>query len=236
MLKKIRILLLAALCLMFTAQIASAGSFQQIAATGFLKLSDNEKWERSYTTSAGTFKIRFRRLMGASDAKKYHLIVWWNDKRIADGYCPLNKKGYQFKIYKDTATDRIFVDMETKAQVVLFGYENKNQKLEQYADSKNYWSKEGNPVMFVDTDGDLQMKFAGSNNDEYCTRYKLFWDESAKWFGYKDVTKQRPVIVVPEAPPAVPAYTPSVSYPAHSAPAPVYEEEEVYEEIYYEGS
>lgn len=231
MLKKIRILVLAALCLMASIQIVSAGSFQQIASTGYLSLSDNEKWERSYKTSAGDFKIRFRKLMGASDAKKYHLIVWWNDKRIADGYCPLNKKGYQFKIYKDLATDRIFVDMETKAQVVLFGFEPKNQKLEMYVDSKNYWSKDAGPTMFVDTDGDLQMKFAGDRNDEYCTRYKLFWDESAKWFGYKDATKQRPV---PVAPPT-PAYEPSVSYPSYSTPAPVYEEE-VYEDIYYEGS
>ena len=53
------------------------------------------------------------------------------------------------------------------------------------------------------------------------TRYKLFWDASANWFGYKDVTPRWQ----PPAP-AAPAYTPPpVSYDYY---------EPASEEIYYE--
>ena len=85
MLKKAVILLLAVFCLTAFSHTTYAGSFTQIADTGILNLGEDEKWEKSYNTSHGKFKIRFRKLFFGSDEKKYHLIIWWNDKRIADG-------------------------------------------------------------------------------------------------------------------------------------------------------
>lgn len=227
MLKKAIILLLTVFCLTTFSYTAYAGSFTQIADTGILNLGEDEKWEKSYNTSHGKFKIRFRKLFFGSDDKKYHLIIWWNDKRIADGYCPKNKYGYEFKVYKDTATDRIFVDLETKNRAVLFGYEPNNQKLEKYVDSKNYWSADTGPTLLIDNDGDLQLKFLGDGS-EYCTRYKLFWDNSVNWFGYKDVTKRRPVL-------SQPVQASSTYSGGSSSYTPVYDEVE-YEEVYYEGS
>ncbi len=103
-----KILITALLCLVCFCGTAFAGSFQMIADTGRLRLNEDEKWERAYNTSYGKLKIRFRKLLLGSDSKKYHLIIWWNDKRIADGYCPNVRYGYTIKVFKDRSTDRIF--------------------------------------------------------------------------------------------------------------------------------
>lgn len=212
--------------------LANAGHIQQLADTGILQLKDDQKWEKTYETSQGKFKVRFRKLAFASDEKKFHLIIWWNKDRIADGYCPKNTYGYQIKIFREEENDRIFVDLETISRTVLMGYEPLNKKLEKYVDSRDYWTQDNKPTFLVDSDNDLQLRFKGDGG-EYTTRYKLFWDESARWFGYKDVTKHKP------APP--PVYTPTPT-PSYSPPEPVYtpppvvEVEEEYEEIYYEGS
>lgn len=96
-----------------------------VGSSGVLSLPEDGKWEQSYDTDGGKIKIRFRKLLLGSDAKKYHLIIWLNDKRIADGYCPANKYGYRFKVFKERNANRIFVDLEMQNRAVLFGYETK---------------------------------------------------------------------------------------------------------------
>lgn len=81
----------------------------------------------------------------------------------------------------------------------------------------------------VDDDGDLQLRFVGDSSD-YTTRYKLFWDDKARWFGYKDVTKRRPVAPPPTYSAPKPSYSGGTGYSA-----PAYDEVE-YEDVYYEGS
>jgi hypothetical protein len=211
--------------------IALAGNFTTLADTGRLNLNEDEKWEKAYDTASGQFKIRFRKLLLGSDDKKYHLIVWWNKKRIADGYCPNNRYGYEFKVYKDNSTDRVYVDFEAVNRAVLFGYDPKNNKLEKYVDSVNYWSPDSGPKIIVDEDKDLQLRFV-EKGTVYCPKYKLFWDNKANWFGYKDVTVQRPVYTAPSY-----DYTPSYDSGSSSSSASSYEYEEVeYEEVFYEGS
>lgn len=207
-----------------------AGHFTQLAYTGLLQLSENGKWEKSYQTSAGEFKIRFRKMFLASDAKRYHLIIWWNGERIADGYCPEHYSGYTFTIFKENDSDRVFADIETYRRAVLFGYDPVKKKLEKYVDSKNYWTSDPtyNPIFTVDEAGDLHLDM-GSTTDKYRTQYKLFWDKKANWFGYRDMTVPRPAYI----PPPPPAPAPSYSGSSSSAPA---QQEVEYEEVYYEGS
>ena len=119
---------------------ASAGNFETLAVTDFLQLGDDEKWEKSYNTSLGKFKIRFRKLLWSSDAKRYHLIIWWNDKRITDGYCPENGYGYAFRVFHDEATDRLFVVINSVGHAVMFGYDPINKKMEKFVDSNNYYN------------------------------------------------------------------------------------------------
>lgn len=211
--KKMRIWLLT-LCLLVTcASTSFAGSFSMLASTGVLQLGNNQAWEREYKTDIGKFKIRFRKLWNQSDKKKFHLIVWWNDKRIADGYCPSISSGYSFKIFQDQATHRIFVSLETRPRVVLMGYDPIANRLEKYADSKDYYSPQPNPQILVDRDKDLKLSFVG-NGQGNPTTYKLFWDAKRNWFGYKDVTVHpapRPV----EEPEYEPEYAPSYDPPQY---------------------
>ena len=186
--KKTRLLLLVLVSLLtFCVPTAFAGSFSLLASTGTLQLSNNQAWEQSYKTELGKFKIRFRKLWNNSDQKKYHLIIWWNDKRIADGYCPSSYHGYGFKIFQDQNTSRIFVALETRPRVVLMGYDPVAKRLEKYVDSKEYYSPRPNPQMEIDKDRDLLLSFIG-NGYGIRTQYKLFWDDKKNWFGYKDVT------------------------------------------------
>lgn len=200
---------------------ASAGSFATLADTGYLKLGDDEKWEKRYDTALGSFKIRFRKLRWSSEEKRYHLIVWWNGKRIADGYSPENGYGYAFQVFEDEATERVFVAIRSVGRVVLFGYDPKNEKMESFVNSANYYSNDGKyPYITVDEDKDLQLGFLTRKGKE-ATKYKLFWNESANWFGYKDVTPRW----TPPTPPPAPAYTPSVSNSYSEPETSIYEEE-----------
>lgn len=220
--KKAWIILVCIFCLLaLGAPRASAGSFSMLASTGVLQLSNNQAWEKEYKTELGKFKIRFRKLWTQSVQKKYHLIIWWNDERIADGYSPSSSYGYGFKIFQDQNTKRIFVALETKSRIVLMGYDTEAKRLQKYADSKEYYSPVGNPKLSIDKDKDLLLSFVG-NGRGYPTEYKLFWDEGKKWFGYQDVT------VHPDVPESEyePEYTPEY--------VPAYEPE--YEEPQYRGT
>ena len=172
------------------APTVSAGSFSLRASTEVLRLSDNEAWERAYKTEKGKFKIRFRKLWMAPEQKKYHLIIWWNDKRIVDGYCPASVTGYGFKIFRDEGTDRIFFSLETAPRAVLMGYDPTAGKLEKYVDSRDYYSPIPRPQMWIDADHDLMLAFTGDGK-ETPTRYKLFWDAGQNWFGFQDITIHR---------------------------------------------
>ena len=195
---------------------ASAGNFETLAVTDFLQLGDDEKWEKSYNTSLGKFKIRFRKLLWSSDAKRYHLIIWWNDKRITDGYCPENGYGYAFRVFHDEATDRIFVVINSVGHAVMFGYDPINKKMEKFVDSNNYYNNGKYPYIKVDGDNDLLLGFLNKDGKE-TTKYKLFWDASANWFGYKDVT---------------PRWTPPAPTVEYSAPSVSYNYVEPESEIY----
>ena len=186
--EKARILLLTLICFVaFSLSTAFAGSFSMLASTGTLQLGNNQAWKQEFKTDIGKFKISFRKMWNSSDKKKYHLFIEWNKNRILDGYCPSNKTGYSFKIFQDKATSRLFVALETRDRIVLMGYDPLANRLEKYVDSKDYYSKRGNPQILVDKDKDLVLSFIG-NGYGIPTEYKLFWDAKNNWFGYKDVT------------------------------------------------
>ena len=192
--RNVRIFFLSVVCLLtFCVSTAFAGSFSMLASTGTLQLANNQAWKQEYNTDIGKFKISFRKMWNSSDKKKYHLFIEWNKKRILDGYCPASSAGYSFKIFQNQETSRIYVALETPGRTVLMGYDPVADRLEKYADSKDYHSRIGRPRFLVDADKDLSLSFVG-NGHENPTVYKLFWDAKNNWFGYKDVT------VHPEAP------------------------------------
>ncbi|MBP5199099.1 MAG: hypothetical protein J6Z82_00405 [Schwartzia sp.] len=165
--------------------VAHASNFTVLADTGLLNLGDDEKWEKTYKTDQGKFKVRFRKLWNSSEKKRFHLIIWWDDKRIADGYCPKNDSGYSFHIYQENESGRIFVALETTLRVVLMGYEPWNGRLEKYIDSKDYYSSGPYPKLHLDRHGDLRLSYS-NERWQRCNDYIMTWDEDARWFAYRD--------------------------------------------------
>ena len=228
------------LCLAFFFFIAiqgnvHAGNFTTLASTGALNLGEDAAWSRAYKTDGGEFKIQFRKLKLGDVHKRYHLIIWWNDERIADGYCPENDPGYGFKIFKDTGSNRIFVSLETKLRLVLLGYEPKTKKMIKYVDSKDYDSYLPYPLIGVDGDGDLRLTYINKSSDKNNVKYKLFWDAGTNWFGYKDITEHK---TIPEPVEEYPESV-SISIPDYGTEAPEYNEPSAaetstVEELYYE--
>ena len=212
--KKVRIFLLTLICLAaFSLSTAFAGSFSMLASTGPLQLSNNQAWKKEYQTDIGKFKISFRKMWNRSEEKKYHLFIEWNNKRILDGYCPSNSTGYSFKIFQDQQTSRLFVALETRSRIVMMGYDPVANRLEKYMDSKDYYSKRGNPRLLLDPDKDLLLSFIG-NGYGIPTNYKLFWDAERNWFGYKDVT-EHPAEPEPNASDYEPQYEPEYEAPQY---------------------
>lgn len=251
--KRVFCILMVFMCFLIYGGTANAGNFSLLASTGRLSLDNEQAWSKSYKTERGTFKVQFRKLRNASDKKKYHLIIWWDGKEIADGYSPKLDGGYRFEIFREDTTDRVFVSLETMQRIVIMGYDPKAGRLEKYIDSQDYNSAP-TPQLFVNMNNDLILSYASTGNG-YPPCYKFIWDENKRWFDYQDITQKKkiklPKVTEPPKPDKVdvtpvedePTYyspndTPTVSYEE-----PTYHEEEVQvavipqvyeEELYYE--
>ena len=129
------------------------------------------------------------------------------------------------------ANHRIFVSLETKPHLVLFGYDPQSKKVIKYVDSQSYYSPLPYPSMAVDADGDLRMSFTSANTRDVPVRYKLFWDEDSNWFGYQDITVHRTVQESSDEPVYEYAYEPEI--PDNSGAAAVNAGGQP-EELYYE--
>ncbi|MDO4960196.1 MAG: hypothetical protein Q4E68_13200 [Prevotellaceae bacterium] len=173
-----------------SAAIVEAGEFVQLADSGKLSLGLDKAWSRTYTSGKDKIKVQFRNLMLASSKSRYHLIVWWNGKRIADGYCPEVRGGYQIKVFQNGSDKRIFISLNTQYRSVLLGYEPEVNKLHKYVDSKDFATNAPIPTMAINMrTKDIMLLFTGAGrNASNPVKYRLLWDSKAKWFGYSDET------------------------------------------------
>ncbi len=215
--------------------IARAGDFTVLADTGVLNLGDDQAWEKVYKTEYGKFKVRFRKLWNSSPKKRFHLIIWQNDKRIADGYCPKNDSGYSFHIYKENESGRIFVALETTLRVVLMGYEPFNGRLEKYIDSKEYYSSGPYPKLHLDREGDLRLSYS-NEHWQRCNDYIMTWNEDARWFGYQDTAAayaQESSEEQEHDPDEPESNTTEAAVPAQTSAPPVADKSVMEDELYY---
>lgn len=175
-------------CLVMYGNIAHAGTFSLLAATGRLRLDDGQAWSETYNTTRGTFKIEFKKRSNVSLKQKYHLTIWWDGKEIANGFSPKIEGGYRFEIFREDTTDRIFVSFETLDRIVIMGYDPVVRKLHKYIDSKDY-SSAPTPQFFVNRNNELMLSYA-SVGGAPPTLYNFVWNEKNAWFDYKDITKK----------------------------------------------
>lgn len=173
-----------------SAAIVEAGDFVQLADSGKLSLGRDKAWSKTYSSGQNKIKVQFRNLMLASSKSRYHLIVWWNGNRIADGYCPEVQGGYRIKVFQNGPDKRVFISLNTQYRSVLLGYEPEANKLHKYIDSKDFATSAPFPNMTINMKTkDIMLLFTGAGrNASNPVKYRLYWDSGAKWFGYSDET------------------------------------------------
>lgn len=143
----------------------------------------------SYHTPDGQFKVKlsYPHIKG----KMIHAEAWMNDSKVYDYNLPAVDNGYMTRIYKDMASNRIFISFSSYKASILVGYNGNSKKVETYVDSHNYYSgfAWAAPWLYSRNNGDLVLCFLDGYDDvpaHHKHIYVLDWDESAQWFNYRD--------------------------------------------------
>jgi len=183
------------MCLVCTLLLSTtcfaADNFQKIydESLGMQDLGQDEATKEDFTINEGTLTIQVRKLRQESNDKKYHFIVKLNNERIYDVHRPTVPGGYNFKVFKNTTTNDLFIALNTKERSYLSGYSPSRQKYVTFLDSMNYYNSfTAEPVFTVLKNGTLVLAFVSPNQKEpYYHAYRFDWDKEAQWFSYRDM-------------------------------------------------
>ena len=154
-------------------------------------LGEDEAVNENFNTPYGTLKIQMRKLWNSSSDKKMHVITWLDDKRISDNYYPQVENGYTFRVIKNTSNSELYFVIESMERAYMYGYSPEKKIMMTYIDSLNYAHETGaRPTIVVLRDGKLVLAFDQVYRPyPSSARYQFFWDNSTKWFGYRDLGK-----------------------------------------------
>ena len=175
------------LLIMAFATVCSAETYQMTyEAKNFTEeLKNNQAFSETFTTPYGALKFQMRKLWQSSSDNRLHLMVWLNDKKIADEHFPKVDYGYTFRVLKNTSNSEQFYVLQSIERACLFGYSPSAGKLEVYIDSQNYAHEQGAyPYIVALKNGNLVLAF---EKGDACRRYRFRWDANANWFGYSDL-------------------------------------------------
>ncbi|WP_027406113.1 hypothetical protein [Anaerovibrio sp. RM50] len=156
------------------------------------KLGDDEAVNEKFNTPYGTIKIQMRKLWNASSDKRMHVLTWLDDKRISDNYYPeVSTGGYSFRVIKNTSNSELYFVIESQERAYMYGYSPDKNAMMTYIDSLNYAHELGaQPTIVTLKDGKLVLAFEQVYRPyPSSARYQFFWDNSTKWFGYRDLGK-----------------------------------------------
>ena len=179
---------------MFTLSVAAtsfaAGSFQKVydEDLGMKDLAQDEAASETFQVNEGTLRLQIRKIRQNADSKKYHALVFLNDKRIFEDYFPTVAGGYNIKAFKDTSTNYIYFATSSATRAWLAGYSSSAEKYVTYVDSNNYNNTlpSASPTFEVLKDGNLVLAFVGVNRAKPAFyAYQFTWDKAANWFSYK---------------------------------------------------
>lgn len=144
----------------------------------------------SYNTPNGKFDLILT--YPYQEGKACHVEAWMNTRKVYDYYLSAVDNGYTTYVYRDEATDRIFISFSSYLRSILIGYCDKSQQVETFIDSKNYYSglKGATPWIYSMNDGSLVLDLCDGYDDvpvKHIHRYQFDWDETSQWFGYTDL-------------------------------------------------
>lgn len=178
----------------FTFSVAAANcsaSFQKIydETLGMRDLSQDEAASETFQINEGTLKLQIRKIRQNADSKKYHALVFLNDKRIFEDYFETVPGGYTFKVFKDTINNNLFIATSSMRRAWLAGYLPSSGEYVTYADSINYYNDfPAYPTFDVLKDGNVVLAFVSQNmQNPYFHAYRFTWDNSKNWFAYRDI-------------------------------------------------
>lgn len=172
----------------------AAESYQMTyEAKGFTEdLKNDQAFSETFTTPYGPLKFQMRKLWQSSSDKRLHLMVWLDEKQIADEYFPKVDYGYTFRVLKNTSNSEQFYVLQSIERACLFGYSPSEKKFEVYIDSMNYAHEMGAyPYIVALKNGNLILAF---EKGDKCRRYRFNWDAKANWFGYSDLGTDWPSV------------------------------------------
>ena len=152
------------------------------------EMKNDQAFTENFNTPYGKLKFQIRKLWTSSSDKRMHLLVWLNDRKIADEYYPKVDYGYTFRVIKNISNSELYYVIQSIERAYLYGYSPKAQKMVTYIDSQNYAHAAGTyPYIVTLKNGDLILAFEINRSKPVRSRYKFHWDASSNWFGYSDL-------------------------------------------------
>ncbi len=169
----------------------AAETYQMVyEANNFTEALENDQAvTETFTTPYGTLKVQMRKLWQSSSEKRMHLISWMDGTRIADEYFPKVEYGYTFRVVKNISNSELYYIVQSIDRAYLYGYSADKKTVMTYIDSNNYAHEPGTyPYIVALKDGSLVLSFEHpSRTNPVVARYQFNWDNSKKWFGYRDI-------------------------------------------------
>lgn len=171
----------------FLIPCASLANFTQLDRVTF----HNERgtmtanWDDSFK-DYGT-KINISLIKGNSGRRVFTVkqkgkVVYQYPVAVADN-------GYVMQRVRDDASGRIFYILHTgEIGGYVFGYDPENGVWNKYIDVKNYYAGLNYDFSGINLkNGDMDLYFSQSTSPYAHHDYRLFWNNTANWFGYEDL-------------------------------------------------
>ena len=183
-------LLVSALAVTLCTSFSALASFSPVHSVVFGPERNN--YDDSFKDHGNKFHISYARENGVAQ-----IIVKQHSKVIYTREVPSLGRYYTMEIHQIVNNDdgRNFYIVQSKDSefAYLMGYDERTKSWQTYTDARNYYSPVAGEAVHEGITlhyGDLGVYHFNNLNDQYHW-YKLFWDNKAQWFGYKEGAENR---------------------------------------------
>ena len=183
-------LLVSALAVTLCTSFSALASFSPVHSVVFGPERNN--YDDSFKDHGNKFHISYARENGVAQ-----IIVKQHSKVIYTKEVPSLGRYYTMEIHQIVNNDdgRNFYIVQSKDSefAYLMGYDERTKSWQTYTDARNYYSPVAGEAVHEGITlhyGDLGVYHFNNLSDQYHW-YKLFWDNKAQWFGYKEGAENR---------------------------------------------